>query len=268
VRRANLAHSRVQQAFRQAWLWSRRLEPQGLSETKCSNRSLWGVGSSPTLHASPSRAVRKPSLRSAIHPHERTSIRACTDRRPSECETIARPPAGHFQSPCSIVDSDSALPPAWIRVWAALLDRFFIRTSKPFFSVQSVNPFGIYRPTLSPQSRRQSAISIADWRGHQIPQSHPQLALRIAAGSALCDPADRHRTPSTLWVSPHFCRVTTAGYAGESQATDADHGGRHRRNHSGEQDLWPDTCQYLINANRTTAKVKLREVNDSHSCYG
>jgi hypothetical protein len=65
-----------------------------------------------------------------------------------------------------------------------------------------------------------------------------------------------------------FLRVTTAGYAGESQATDADHGGRHRRNHSGEQDLWPDTCQYLINANRTTAKVKLREVNDSHSCYG
>jgi len=37
-----------------------------------------------------------------------------------------------------------------------------------------------------------------------------------SAGSAFCDPEDRDRTPSTLWVSPYFRRVTTARHAGKS----------------------------------------------------
>src|ERR1700756_277140 len=59
---------------------------------------------------------------------------------------------------------------------------------QPFFPVESVNTLSIYMPTFSPQQHRQSPISIADSRGRQIPQPHPQLALRIAPASTAIRP--------------------------------------------------------------------------------
>src|ERR1700730_15222467 len=67
-----------------------------------------------------------------------------------------------------------------------------------FFSMEPVNAFGIYPPTLSPQHYRQSSISVPDPRGGQIPQPHAQFALRIATALITIRPTrDAHQPASS-----------------------------------------------------------------------
>src|ERR1700730_1303017 len=70
-----------------------------------------------------------------------------------------------------------------------------------FFSIEPVNAFGIYPPTLSPQHYRQSSISVPDPRGGQIPQPHAQFALRIATALITIRPTrDAYQPASAVFT--------------------------------------------------------------------
>src|SRR5438045_1292560 len=70
-----------------------------------------------------------------------------------------------------------------------------------FVPIKPVNSLGIYLPAFPPQHHRQSPISVASPCSGQLPQSHAQLGLVIAAAFVAVRPtSDSDQPAGTLFA--------------------------------------------------------------------